>query len=87
LEGLQSHVRPGGVAIVNVLIEGTTYMDMFSPQGHCLFGREELQTRFAGWHILSHEYQEFSAPSNTRKAFVTIVARKPNAAGSCKIKT
>src|SRR5687767_6362493 len=26
-------VRPGGIAAVNVLIEGTTYMDMFDPDG------------------------------------------------------
>jgi len=27
----QAWVRPGGIAIVNVLVEGTTYMDMFTP--------------------------------------------------------
>jgi len=82
LEALQSHVRPGGVAIVNVLTEGTTYMDMFSPEGHCLFGREELQQSFAGWHIVSLQHQDFAAPSNTIKAFVTVIARKPLATGA-----
>src|SRR5262249_18522278 len=37
LAQLQEHVRPGGVAVVNVLTEGTTFMDMFAPEGHCLF--------------------------------------------------
>jgi len=31
LRDIQAHVRPGGRAIVNVLIEGTTYVDMFTP--------------------------------------------------------
>jgi tellurite methyltransferase len=80
LESLQSHVRPGGVAIVNVLIEGTTYMDMFSAEGHCLFKAEELPDRFSGWEVLSIERQEFPAPANTLKVFITVVARKPNTA-------
>jgi tellurite methyltransferase len=79
LEDLQASVRPGGVAVVNVLTEGTTYMDMFSPEGHCLFGRDELRQRFAGWHILSVQHQMFPAPADTKKAFVTLVARKPEA--------
>jgi tellurite methyltransferase len=37
LAHLKEHVRPGGVAVVNVLIEGTTFMDMFAPESHCLF--------------------------------------------------
>jgi tellurite methyltransferase len=79
LEDLQARVRPGGMAIVNVLTEGTTYMDMFSREGHCLFGRDELQQRFAGWHILSIQHQVFPAPAETCKAFVTLMARKPEA--------
>ena len=79
LEDLQSHVCPGGVAIVNVLTDGTTYMDMFSPEGHCLFKQGELPKRFAGWDILSLQHQEFPAPANTRKVFATIIARKPHA--------
>ncbi len=48
LAQLQAAVRPGGTAVVNVLIEGTTYLDMFAPEGHCLFGPDELRERFAG---------------------------------------
>ncbi|MDP2032547.1 MAG: class I SAM-dependent methyltransferase [Polaromonas sp.] len=79
LQELLSHVRPGGVVILNVLTEGTTYMDMFSPEGHCLFQPEELRQRFTGWHILSLQHQEFPAPSDTRKVFLTIIANKPAA--------
>ena len=78
LRALQTHVRPGGVAIFNVLVGGTTYMDMFSPEGHCLFRPDELRELFHGWQILSYEIQEFGAPRNTRKVFVTAIAIKPD---------
>lgn len=77
LRTLQDHVRPGGVAAINVLIEGTTYLDMFDPAGHCLFARGELVERFAGWEVLSAEYEDFPAPEATIKSFATVIARKP----------
>ena len=79
LRHLQAHVRPGGVAIMNVLIEGTTYLDMFDPEAYCLFSRDEMHKRFLGWDILHSEYQDFPAPKGQVKAFVTVVARKPQA--------
>lgn len=78
---LQSHLRPGGVAAVNVLVQGTTYLDMFDPAGHCIFSRDELLQRFAGWEILHAQAQDFPAPNGQRKSFFTLVARKPAAAG------
>ena len=77
LSNLQDCVRPGGVAIVNVLVEGTTYLDMFEPSGHCLFGRTELEARFAGWRIVDSRIDEFAAPGNRVKVFSTVVAAKP----------
>jgi len=77
LDNLQSHVRPGGLAIVNVLTEGTTYMGMFSPEGHCLFKPDDVRRRFDGWEVISLLRQEFPAPGNTRKVFATVIARKP----------
>jgi tellurite methyltransferase len=79
LQHLQAHVRPGGVAVVNVLVQGTTYLDMFEPSSHCLFARDELDKRFAGWEIQRSEYQEFPAADDTTKSFVTVIARKPAA--------
>jgi tellurite methyltransferase len=76
LSHLQAHVRPGGVAIVNVLVEGTTFMEMFSPDSHCLFGRDELRERFAGWELIACQEQEFPAPGGTRKVFATVIARR-----------
>jgi len=77
LEEIQRHVKPGGCAVINVLIEGTTFLGMFQPGHYTLFGRDELAQRFAGWQVLEHVYQTFPAPENTEKVFVTIVARKP----------
>lgn len=80
LMALQQRVRPGGIAVVNVLTEDTTFMDMFSPEGHCLFKRDELRTRFAGWSIISYLQQQFGAPHGTLKAFATVIARKTHEA-------
>lgn len=77
LAGLQASVRPGGVAVVNVLVEGTSYLDMFDREGHCLFARDELAQQFAGWTILHDEHQDFAAPNGLCKRFATVVARKP----------
>ena len=78
LTAVQEHVKPGGRAIVNVLIEGTTYLGMFDPDNYCLFRRNELEERFDGWSILESRYQTFPAPEGTRKDFATIIAEKPS---------
>ena len=80
LTELLAHVRPGGYAAVNVLVEGTTYLDMFDPDGHCLFAASELQTRFSGWAIVRSEITAFEAPGQTVKRFLTVIARKPTRA-------
>lgn len=75
LEDIKNHVSPGGNAIVNVLIEGTTYLDMFEPGHYCLFGRGELQERLVGWELLQSRYDDFKAPGPSVKAFTTVIAR------------
>lgn len=77
LQHLQEHIRPGGIAAVNVLIEGTTYLDMFDPSAFCLFPPMELEERFSDWKILQTSFQNFDAPNDTLKCFSTVVARKP----------
>ena len=79
LSNLQARVREGGVAVVNVLVEGTTYLEMFDAKSHCLFSRSELESRFSGWNILHFEFNDFEAPGATNKAFTTLIARKPGA--------
>ena len=77
LSEIAHHVAPGGRAVINVLVEGTTYMAMFDPNAYCLFGRDEIEQHFAGWEIELSRHQSFDAPGNTRKEFSTVVARKP----------
>jgi tellurite methyltransferase len=76
LGDLQRAVRPGGVAVVNVLIEGTTFMEMFDPKSHHLFRRGEIDVAFGGWDVLESRIEEFPAPRDTKKVFSTVVARR-----------
>jgi tellurite methyltransferase len=78
LAGIRDHVRPGGVAVVNVLTAGTTYMGMFEPGHYHLFPEGELRRRFAGWEILVDRHETFPAPNDTVKVFDTLVARRPD---------
>jgi tellurite methyltransferase len=82
LSDLQARVRSGGIAVVNVLVEGTTYLDMFDPGNYCLFSRAELESRFAGWNLLVSEYRDFEAPGQRIKSFDTVIARKHPAPGA-----
>lgn len=77
LSKLKQRVRPGGIAVINVLIEGTTYLDMFQPDSYCLFERGEMASCFAGWNIMHSEFSEFDAPNQRIKSFVTLIAQKP----------
>lgn len=75
---LKELTKPGGVAVVNVLIEGTTYLDMFDPKEYYLFSEDELPESFAGWKPEYLNYQFFTAPQETVKRFCTLVARRPD---------
>lgn len=77
LHNIQSAVRPGGRAAVNVLIEGTTYMDMFAANHYYLFGKEELEQRFHDWRIILSRFDTRPAPGGTSKVFATVIAEKP----------
>jgi len=79
LAQLQARTKPGGVAVINVLIEGTTFRAMFDPDAHCLFHRDELREVFSGWDILVERFDEFLSPGDTVKSFATLIARKPSA--------
>ena len=76
LADAQAHTVKGGTAIVNVLIEGTTYLDMFEPGHYYLFPEEALRDRFKEWEILEARRERFPAPGDTTKEFATIVAKK-----------
>jgi tellurite methyltransferase len=71
-------VRPGGIAVVNVLIEGTTFMGMFDlARGYCLLGESELPAALAGWGLLDDRIEQFDSPGGTIKRFRTTIARRP----------
>jgi tellurite methyltransferase len=77
LADIRDHTRPGGIAVVNVLLEGTTFLDMFNENGYTLFSEAQVNGAFPGWHIELSAVQEFVAPHDTVKRFITVVARKP----------
>ena len=78
MERLAEHTCPDGTAVVNVLVEGTTYMDMFGSDPRCLFAETALAQWFEsrGWQLTSSELSEFAAPHDSVKRFVTVVARR-----------
>ena len=61
----------------NVLIEGTTFMDMFDPVSHCLWRNREIESAFAGWETLYWHDAQFPTRDGLVKRFRTLVARKP----------
>ena len=77
LHTLQTHVRPGGIAAINVLVDGTTYFDMFDPVDRCLFAPMALRNAFDGWDIQHMQFSEFPAPNDSLKRFCTLIAQKP----------
>ena len=76
LADIQEHVAEQGLAIINVLTEGTTYLGMFEPGNYCLMGQNELEHQFKGWNVLHSIHDSFDAPGNTRKEFSTVIAQK-----------
>lgn len=76
LADIVRHVKPGGVAAINVLTEGTTFIGALEPGSHYLFGENELAEAFKGWEILLSRHDEFPAPENTVKKFHTVAARR-----------
>jgi len=78
LEQLQSHVRRGGTAVINIRVDGTRYLDMFEPASCCLFRRDEMASRFAGCEIVVDELKDFTAPRGEDKSFCALVARRPS---------
>jgi len=76
LHRLQDAVRPGGTFVVNVLVRGTTYLEMFDPAAWCIFDPVRLSELFSGWNILRREDAHFAAPGDTVKQFRTLVAQR-----------
>lgn len=78
MDEIERAVKPGGIVVLNVLIQGTTFMKMFDENAHCLFAPDALLTRFAGWEVLDHRIEDFPAPEAGQiKRFSTLIARRP----------
>jgi tellurite methyltransferase len=77
LQAMRDAVRPGGVAVVNAMIEGSTFLAMFDPDAYYLFAPAEIAAPFAGWEILHDSIEEFPAPGDKVKRFRTFIARRP----------
>jgi tellurite methyltransferase len=52
MKDISNAVKPGGIAAINVLIEGTTYLDMFEPNHYHLFREKDFVKCFDGWEIV-----------------------------------
>jgi tellurite methyltransferase len=68
-------VTTGGTVILNVLVEGTTYLDMFEPGHFHLFDPLKLAQRFEGWDSILMQRDSFDAAGGTKKEFLTLIAR------------
>lgn len=79
LAQLQQHLRPGGALVLTMLVQGTTYLDMFDPQQHCLVSPGQLLAHFEGWRIALQREQAFPAPQQCVKSFISLIAFKPQA--------
>ena len=77
LQAVRYAVKPGGVAVVNALIEGTTFLAMFDPAAYYLFMPKEIAAPFAGWEVLHDSIEEFPAASDKVKRFRTLIAKRP----------
>lgn len=77
LQAVRDAVRPGGVAIVNALVAGTTFLAMFDPDEYHLFEPDEIAAPFAGWEVLDDALEEFPAPGDKVKRFRTLIVRRP----------
>jgi tellurite methyltransferase len=77
LADLVAHVKPGGVAVLNVLSVGTSFLGMFEPGHFHLFPAGAMKAALPGWEILAESHDSFPAPGDTVKAFDTVIARRP----------
>jgi tellurite methyltransferase len=73
---IRQGVDEGGRAIVNALIEGTTWRAPLEAGRSCLLPEGALERHFAGWRVLLAQRDEFDAPGGLRKRFETVIAER-----------
>jgi tellurite methyltransferase len=75
LRDVRGAVNAAGLAVVNALIEGTTFLGMFDPTRHYLFRPGEIEAAFVDWDVIHASNSEYPAPDGTAKRFTTLLAR------------
>jgi tellurite methyltransferase len=76
LDAVRRAVAPRGRAVVNALVEGTTWLEPFGAGPRCLLAAGEIVRGFAGWQILHARGEDFPAPGGARKRFETVIAER-----------
>lgn len=82
LARVRDAVKPEGIIALNVLIEGTTWLEPFGRQPYCLYPRDALSEKFSDWSIVYSRHEDFPAAGGTLKRFHTLVAQRPVAPSS-----
>ena len=77
LAKIRDLVKPNGIAVVNVFVEGTTWLAATEAGQYYLFSEREVPDFFSGWKVEYQKLESFEAPNQTVKRFCTIVARRP----------
>ena len=77
LADIIAHVRPGGVVVLNALVEGTTFMGMFEAGHYHLFPAGALRAAVSDWCVLAQSRDVFPAVADTMKCFETVIAQRP----------
>ncbi len=77
LADIVAHVKPGGIAVLNTLTVGTSFLGMFEPGHYHLFPVGAMKAALTGWEILAQSHDTFPAPGDTLKVFDTVIARRP----------
>jgi tellurite methyltransferase len=77
LAKIRDLVKPNGIAVVNVFVEGTTWLAATESGQYYLFSEREVPDFFSGWKVEYQKLESFEAPNQTVKRFCTIVARRP----------
>jgi len=85
LKSVLNRTLPGGRVILNSLIEGTTFFDLFDGDCYYLFQPGELVAAVKGWSILHCQREEFEAPNGTIKLLETVIAEKPSVNSSADL--
>ena len=76
VEKMKALTYIASVTVCDVLIEGTTHLDMFGVDDYCLFTPDVVRLWFKSWRTEDFQIEEFAAPGDTIKRFATVIATR-----------